>query len=224
MPSIKCSNGKWKWGDSGSCKYDSKKQADDDNSNYRKKIGTIISDGIELPFYDTIEEAENEAKRLGGSGYHEHNLDGEVVYMPFDSHDELLKVMNNRSIKNNNMEKRIYDIETRIDANEDGKEIVVGHASMYNTRSEFMGFYETIEEGAFTDQLIKNSDVRSLVNHNQDKILARSKNGVGTLKLNADEMGLRYEFDIDPNLSYAKDLAISMKKWRYYSKFVCIYC
>jgi len=44
------------------------------------------------------------------------------------------------------MEKRIYDIETRIESTEDGKEIVVGHASMYNTRSEFMGFYETIEE------------------------------------------------------------------------------
>ena len=51
------------------------------------------------------------------------------------------------------MEKRIYNIETRIDSNDDGKEIVVGHASMYNTRSEFMGFYETIEEGAFTDEL-----------------------------------------------------------------------
>ena len=52
------------------------------------------------------------------------------------------------------MEKRIYNIETRIDPTDDGKEIVVGHESMYNTRSEFMGFYETIEEGAFTDELI----------------------------------------------------------------------
>ena len=210
MPSIKCSNGKWKWGDSGSCKYDSKKQADDDNSNYRKKIGTIISDGIELPFYDTIEEAENEAKRLGGSGYHEHNLDGKVVYMPFDSHDELLKVMNNRSIKNNNMEKRIYNIETRIDSTEEGKEMVVGHASVYNSRSQYMGFYEYISEGAFTQELIDKSDVRALINHDANLILARSKNGEGTLNLNADTKGLAYSYEL-PETSYGKDLGINLK-------------
>jgi len=210
MPANKCANGKWKWGETGACKYDSKKQAEDDNSSYRKKLGTIIVDGIEVPFYDTIEEAENEAKRLGGSGYHEHTLDGEVVYMPFDSHEELLKVMNNRSIKNyNNMEKRIYNIETRIDSTDDGKEMVVGHASMYNTRSEFMGFYETIEEGAFTDELINSSDVRALINHDQNLILAR--NTSGTLKLEADDQGLRYEFEM-PETSYGKDLAVSMKR------------
>jgi len=324
MPANKCANGKWKWGETGACKYDSKKQAEDDNSDYRavsdidftptdgmvaeakkgkewraefgrggtevglktanmiidneltpdrvtrmysylqrhevdkqgegfspdedgfpsagriawalwggdaavkwserkrneiiaeqekderKQVGAMISDGIEMPLYDTIEEAENEAKRLGGSGYHEHTLDGEVVYMPFDSHEELIKVMNNRSIKNyNNMEKRIYNIETRIDSTDDGKEMVVGHASMYNTRSEFMGFYETIEEGAFTDELINSSDVRALINHDQNLILAR--NTSGTLKLEADAQGLRYEFEM-PETSYGKDLAVSMKR------------
>ena len=111
--------------------------------------------------------------------------------------------------KKNKMEKRIYDIETRIDSTEDGKEIVVGHASMYNTRSEFMGFYETIEEGAFTDDLIKSSDVRALINHDQNLILAR--NTSGTLKLEADAQGLRYEFEM-PETSYGKDLAVSMKR------------
>ena len=107
------------------------------------------------------------------------------------------------------MEKRIYNIETRIDSTEDGKEIVVGHASMYNTRSEFMGFYETISENAFTDDLIKSSDVRALINHDQNLILAR--NTSGTLKLEADKKGLRYEFEM-PQTSYGKDLAISMKR------------
>tara|TARA_R110000765_G_C18661846_1_gene576922 strand:+ start:23 stop:661 length:639 start_codon:yes stop_codon:yes gene_type:complete len=111
--------------------------------------------------------------------------------------------------KKNKMEKRIYDIETRIDSTEDGKDIVVGHASMYNTRSEFMGFYETIEEGAFTDELIKISDVRALINHDHNLILAR--NTSGTLKLEADAQGLRYEFEM-PETSYGKDLAVSMKR------------
>ena len=118
----------------------------------------------------------------------------------------LMKILHH---KKNKMEKRIYDIETRIDSTEDGKEIVVGHASMYNTRSEFMGFYETIEEGAFTDDLIKSSDVRALINHDQNLILAR--NTSGTLKLEADAQGLRYEFEM-PETSYGKDLAVSMKR------------
>ena len=68
MPAEECNNGKWKWGATGACKYDSKEAAENDNSNYREKIGTIISDGIELPLFDTIEEAEKEAEKLGGNG------------------------------------------------------------------------------------------------------------------------------------------------------------
>ena len=205
MPANKCANGKWKWGETGACKYDSKKQAEDDNSTYRNQVGSMISDGIELPIFDTKEEAEAYAEEMGGSGSHEH-----IVYMPFNSHDEIMSVMNSRSIKKyNNMEKRIYNIETRIDSTDDGKEMVVGHASMYNTRSEFMGFYETIEEGAFTDELINSSDVRALINHDQNLILAR--NTSGTLKLEADAQGLRYEFEM-PETSYGKDLAVSMKR------------
>ena len=41
MPSIQCDNGKWKWGENGSCIYDSKKESDDANSEY-KNI-TIVS-------------------------------------------------------------------------------------------------------------------------------------------------------------------------------------
>lgn len=57
------------------------------------KVGTIITDGIELPLYETIEEAEKEAERLGGSGYHEHTIDGNVFYMPFQDHDEAKKLL-----------------------------------------------------------------------------------------------------------------------------------
>ena len=38
--------------------------------------------------FTTVEEAEARAEALGGSGHHEHNFDGEVVYMPFESHAE----------------------------------------------------------------------------------------------------------------------------------------
>lgn len=57
------------------------------------KVGTMITDGIELPLYDTPEEAEKEAENLGGSGYHEHTMDGNVYYMPFNDHDEAKEVI-----------------------------------------------------------------------------------------------------------------------------------
>jgi len=40
--------------------------------------------------YDTIEEAEAEAKKMGCEGYHEHEVDGVTYYMPCESHDEAL--------------------------------------------------------------------------------------------------------------------------------------
>ena len=39
-------------------------------------------------YFTTIEEAEARANELGGEGYHEVSLNGEVLYMPFNSHDE----------------------------------------------------------------------------------------------------------------------------------------
>ena len=38
--------------------------------------------------YTTQEEAEARAEELGGSGFHQHEFDGEVVYMPFETHEE----------------------------------------------------------------------------------------------------------------------------------------
>ncbi len=111
---------------------------------------------------------------------------------------------------NNNMEKRIYTIETRTEEREDGTPVVIGHASLYDSRSENLGgFYEYIERGAFTPDLIEKSDVRALINHDQNLILGRSTSG--TLRLEADEKGLRYEFSV-PETSYGKDLLVSMKR------------
>jgi len=42
------------------------------------------------PVYDTKEEAIAYAERLGCSGYHEHEYEGNTVYMACESHDELM--------------------------------------------------------------------------------------------------------------------------------------
>jgi hypothetical protein len=53
------------------------------------KVGSMITDGKELPLYETIEEAEAEAERIGCKGYHEHTQDGKTYYMPCENHDTI---------------------------------------------------------------------------------------------------------------------------------------
>ena len=267
MPSIQCDNGKWKWGENGSCIYDSKKESDDANSDYR-----AISDIDFTPTQGMIDEAKKgkewrEEFGRGGTEVglktanmiisnsltadrvtrmysylqrHEVDKQGEgfspdedgfpsagriawalwggdaAVKWSERKRNEIIaeEEKDERNLKNNNnMEKRIFNVETRVDSTEDGKDVVVGYASVYDSRSNNLGgFYEYIESGAFTEELIAKSDIRALINHDASLIMARSKNGVGTLNLRADEKGLRYEFEIEPELSYAKDLAISLKR------------
>ena len=53
------------------------------------KVGSMITDGVEMPLYDTIIEAEAEAERIGCKGYHEHTQDGKTYYMPCETHAEI---------------------------------------------------------------------------------------------------------------------------------------
>ena len=48
---------------------------------------SIVDDG--KPLFDTIEEAERVAKELGCEGYHEHEIDGKIWYMPCSQHSDL---------------------------------------------------------------------------------------------------------------------------------------
>ena len=38
--------------------------------------------------FTTQEEAEERARELGGEGFHTHDMDGETIYMPFETHEE----------------------------------------------------------------------------------------------------------------------------------------
>lgn len=96
-------------------------------------------------------------------------------------------------MKNNNLEIRNNGIV--IERSYDDSRHVEGYAVVFESQSEDLGFFETIDRGAITQELVDNSDVFALLNHDDDKVLARSKNGVGSLKLTVDERGLKYEFD-----------------------------
>ena len=302
MPAKECDNGKWKWGESGDCIYDSEQEANDDNADYYRSL-----DDIDLtPTKGMIEEAKKgkEWRREFGRGGTEVGLKSanmiinneltigriKKMYAYFQRHevdkqgegftpDEdgfpsngriawalwggdagmswsekkrnqikeeeerdfepceqcessctegtcALESASKENIKeqksiniwdnkfNDSMEKRIINIETSLETREqeDGKQtdVVVGYGSIYNSRSNDLGgFYEYISEGAISDDVINSSDVRALINHNMDKILARSVNGSGTLKLSTDSKGLRYEFEI-PDTTYGRDLKVNM--------------
>lgn len=108
---------------------------------------------------------------------------------------------------NPNQEIRTFDVqnlELRMDGD---KPTVVGYGAVFNSESNDLGgFREYIAPGAFDGRL--EDDVRFLVNHDANLILARTTNG--TLRLSVDDKGLKYEADM-PNTSTARDLIELLK-------------
>jgi HK97 family phage prohead protease len=79
---------------------------------------------------------------------------------------------------------------------------IEGYAVVFNTRSQLLPDYdryrmvqEEIAPEAIDDNLLRSCDIKALLEHNENRMLARSCNGSGTLTLKKDERGLRYEFD-----------------------------
>ena len=98
----------------------------------------------------------------------------------------------------------VQDLELRMDGD---KPTVVGYGAVFNSESNDLGgFREYIAPGAFDGRL--EDDVRFLINHDANLVLARTTNG--TLRLSVDEKGLRYEADM-PNTSTARDLMELLK-------------
>ena len=94
---------------------------------------------------------------------------------------------------------------------------VSGYAVVFGVKSEIMYdgatgrmFQEIIEPGAITPDLLKRSDVKGVIEHNNQRLLARSKNGSGTLTLKIDNRGLFYSFEA-PNTTEG-EFALQMIK------------
>ena len=71
----------------------------EEDKNEFAKVGTMITDGVELPLFETIDEAIAEAERLGCTGYHEHTQDGNTYYMPCEDHDQTKSLFNDCGCK-----------------------------------------------------------------------------------------------------------------------------
>lgn len=101
-------------------------------------------------------------------------------------------------------------IEVRAQTEENEAIGFTGHASVFNSRALISGWMgEWIEEvapGAFR-KTISEADIRMLINHDENLLLARNR--AGTLRLKEDKIGLATDADMAPT-SYALDLAISL--------------
>ncbi len=91
------------------------------------------------------------------------------------------------------------------------KRTVEGYALLFNTPSDGLPFEEVIERGAL-DGVIEKSDVFALLNHNQTRgILARSKEGTGSLFLSVDDKGLKYRFEA-PKTALGEELLENLRR------------
>lgn len=107
------------------------------------------------------------------------------------------------------MKKEIRNIEIRAVEGQSNK--IEGYAAVYNSRSEWMGFYEVILPGAF-DEVINNCDCVLVIDHDDSTILARCINGSGTLRLLTDETGLKFTADLDPQNPRAAYLISALQR------------
>ncbi|WP_254585738.1 HK97 family phage prohead protease [Streptomyces sp. AC04842] len=85
-----------------------------------------------------------------------------------------------------------------------------GRAIVYDSLSEDMGGWrERIMPGAATRTLAAGPDVRFLINHDPNLLLART--AAGTASLVEDDAGVLVEADM-ADVSYARDLAVSLER------------
>ena len=101
---------------------------------------------------------------------------------------------------------------------EDSSRHVEGYAVVFDSLSEDLGFFEVIERGAITQELLDNSDVFCLLNHDDDEVLARSNKGKGSLTV--DDTGVKYAFDC-ANTQVGNDLLEYIKRGEIVASSFC---
>tara|TARA_R100000654_G_scaffold36152_1_gene61694 strand:+ start:3905 stop:5659 length:1755 start_codon:yes stop_codon:yes gene_type:complete len=172
--------------------------------------------------YTTEAEANRRADALGCEGSHEMTVDGDVIFMPCNTHSEYERLTDgasqqeepglhgygNRTQDPKNFERRaIQDLDIQ---GEGELPKIVGYAAVFDSESRDLGnFTEVIKPGAFNRALDENQDVRAFVDHDASKILGRTK--AGTLELTQDGVGLRVEIT-PPDTTVGRDTVESVRR------------
>lgn len=123
------------------------------------------------------------------------------------------------------MDKEYRSFESRATVDPESRK-VEGYALLFDTESKPMWGGELIERIASTalDGTLERSDVLCVVNHNPDRgVLARYRNGEGSLSLTVDNKGLKYAFEA-PNTALGDELIESLKRGDITESSFCFSC
>lgn len=109
----------------------------------------------------------------------------------------------------------IRSIETTFEQNDN---IIEGYAIRFNCTSNVLYdkekrrfFREIIDKEAITQELIDNSDIKFLFNHDKERLLARRNRGQGSLHVEVRDEGVYFSFEI-PSTSIGNDLREMIKR------------
>lgn len=95
----------------------------------------------------------------------------------------------------------VTDLRVREKEGEEESRTITGYAILFNVPSAPLYEYddeearEVIAPGAVTKELLGGCDIKFTMFHDRQLILARSKNGAGTLTYGVDDKGVYFEFD-----------------------------
>jgi HK97 family phage prohead protease len=113
------------------------------------------------------------------------------------------------------LERRNFPVEVLEIRDEEGKRpVVIGYAAVWEKLSvPLFWFREKIRKGAFSQSLQESAlgkrNIKALWNHNSDKPLGNTKKG--TLKLEEDDKGLRFELEL-PDNTWGRDAEESIRR------------
>lgn len=115
----------------------------------------------------------------------------------------------------NELIRRNYDFEIRVEKDEKRGNIIVGRPIVYESKTDIAGmFAEIIERGALKKANLE--DVRFLVNHDQSKVpLARSRRNSknSTMQLTVDDDGMEIQVELDTeNNTEARNLYSAIER------------
>lgn len=88
---------------------------------------------------------------------------------------------------------------------------ITGRAIVFESWSKNLGgFYEIIHKGAITQELIDKSDIIMNINHDDEKMVARSRQGKGTLSVSLKDDGVYFSFEA-PTTSRGDELLYNIR-------------
>ena len=103
------------------------------------------------------------------------------------------------------MEKRSFtccDLHVRESSGEQPSRTIEGYALKFGLRSRLLcdwwsgAYYEVLEPGCVTREMLDGQDIKLTLFHDRQIILGRSKKGRGTLSYDVDEIGVKFTCDL----------------------------